>query len=85
MKIRATDREGFRVAVPASRLSQIVGDVALNEVLLSLFDDTKPLTTCPACQWTLDRAIQSGLMGCGLCYTVLYPAWSRHTANLTED
>jgi hypothetical protein len=41
-----------------------------------------PTDTCPLCGWTRSQAQTTGLLGCGVCYSSLFP-WDEPEARDT--
>lgn len=75
MRFKASDEDGYSVVVSAEELDDAVQIDRLAKTLQSLVGERHDLVVCPHCSTSLDEALQSGLFGCGLCYSVLYDAY----------
>lgn len=51
-------------------IDRVAGVPGLHRLLRHLRAPTRSKDTCPACGATYEHVRSSGLMGCGLCYSV---------------
>lgn len=66
---------GRLVRIDRSELDSVTGAPGLAKVFAACFEPRSSEKSCPLCGTTLAQALSSGLMGCGLCYTTVYPAY----------
>lgn len=72
---RITDSDGYSTLVDLPQIDQVTVIPGLSKILDALHARRQPTKTCPLCGWTVTKAVQTGLLGCGICYTSIYPAW----------
>ncbi|MBS1709552.1 MAG: hypothetical protein JSS65_12635 [Armatimonadetes bacterium] len=70
MPARVRDRRGLEITADDESLDRLAGVTGLHRLLRLLKAKAKPVETCPACGTTLASVRQTGLLGCGLCYSV---------------
>ncbi len=71
MKVRVQDPRGLEAHISLSQVDNLASTVGLSE-FLGAFHLAKPLPSeCPHCGWTDDQYLQSGYVGCPLCYSSL--------------
>lgn len=76
--VHITDGRGFQgVAVNAEQIDQYTQTPGVGEFFLALKADPDRTAPCPLCNWTVEDALKTGLLGCGLCYSSVYPEYQR--------
>ncbi|MDI9641084.1 hypothetical protein QPK87_05330 [Kamptonema cortianum] len=77
MRYSLTDQDGHFERIGRDEIDDVTGVTGLGRLLTAFHAPKENRTTCPACNWTLEDAKRTTLMGCPVCYTVLYSAF-RH-------
>lgn len=70
---RVVDSDGYVSLVETDSVDRLVGATGLADVLRSFWGGGSPSGDCPCCGWTLEEYRSTGLLGCGLCYSTVYP------------
>jgi len=69
-RVRIVDSRGLKATVPVSHLPELVPVDGLDVLVENMRSERERLVACPVCGWTADRYSESGLMGCGFCYSL---------------
>lgn len=75
MRVTVGDGSGRSVRIDRSELDAVTGAPGLAKVFAACFEPRSAGPICPLCGTTLAQALASGLLGCGLCYATVYPAY----------
>ncbi|MBX3112907.1 MAG: hypothetical protein KF857_12985 [Fimbriimonadaceae bacterium] len=70
MPARVRDQRGLETTADGDAVDRLTGVTGLHRLLRLMRPLPKPSTVCPACGATLEKVLATGLMGCGLCYSV---------------
>lgn len=65
--------------VPATEIAALAKRVPLIDILQALTLPQTERTVCPHCQFTLEEVLETGFLGCPLCYEVFADSIPKRT------
>jgi len=80
MPARVRDQRGLETTADGDAVDRLSGVTGLYRLLRLMRPKPKPSNTCPACGATYEHVRATGLMGCGLCYSVFADRLKLHAA-----